>query len=61
VARELHDDINQRMALISVKLGVLAQKLPVARRNIEEIKEEVISLGSEIQALSHSLHSSKLD
>jgi PAS domain S-box-containing protein len=62
VARELHDDINQRIALLAVKLSSLSEQLhPVARGNMEELNEELSRLGSDIQALSHRLHSSKLD
>ena len=65
IARELHDDINQRVALLAVNLQTLKQDLPVfekkASGQIEEICECVANLGSDIQALSHRLHSSKLD
>jgi PAS domain S-box-containing protein len=65
LARELHDDINQRLALLAVTLDVVKRGLPpdaaVARRSVGEIKEQVKDLGNDIQALSHRLHSSKLD
>lgn len=65
IARELHDDINQRVALMSVTLGRLIQELPgsavQARSCFEETKQQIRDLGQDIQALSHRLHSSKLD
>jgi len=65
IARELHDEINQRLALLAVNLDVLKRDfLPSgtdARRGIDEIKEQVVTLGNDIQALSHRLHSSKLE
>lgn len=65
LARELHDDINQRLALLAVTLDVVKRDLPVAasgaRRSVGEIKQQVNDLGDDIQALSHRLHSSKLD
>jgi PAS domain S-box-containing protein len=65
IARELHDDINQRLALLAVNLETLKQDLPAsehrARRRIEEANKHVEDLGSDIQALSHRLHSSKLE
>jgi PAS domain S-box-containing protein len=65
IARELHDDINQRVALLAVLLRTLKQKLPPteaeAGRFLEEAYERASELGSDIQALSHHLHSSKLD
>jgi PAS domain S-box-containing protein len=65
IARELHDDINQRLALVAITLEGLLQT-PHAltaelRRGIEETNEQVSVLISEIHALSHRLHSSKLD
>ena len=65
VARELHDDINQQVALLAVNLERLKQDFPVMAppviQRLEEILADVSGLGSEIQALSHRLHSSKLE
>ena len=65
LARELHDDINQRLALVAVTLDVVRRDLPLdaaeARRSIGEIKDQLTDLGNDIQALSHRLHSSKID
>jgi PAS domain S-box-containing protein len=52
IARELHDDINQRLALLAVQLDEL--KPGEARKQLED-------LASDIQALSHRLHSAKLE
>ena len=64
IARELHDDINQRVALLAVKLDGLKHRLPASaaevRREIEAASQQVMELGSDVQALSHRLHSSKL-
>jgi PAS domain S-box-containing protein len=65
IARELHDDINQRLALLAVKLDSLQQSLPTSvagiRHAIAEASKETQGLGTDIQALSHRLHSSKLE
>jgi signal transduction histidine kinase len=65
IARELHDDINQRIALLAVHLRTLKQKLTPTEtavgRGLEEVYERASELGTDIQALSHRLHSSKLD
>jgi PAS domain S-box-containing protein len=65
IARELHDDINQRLALLAIKLQSLQQSLPVSvaeiRHAIAEASTETEGLGNDIQALSHRLHSSKLE
>ena len=64
VARELHDDVNQRLALIAVNLDVLKQELPQSAADagdrLGEVREEIKELGIDVQALSHRLHSSKL-
>jgi PAS domain S-box-containing protein len=64
IARELHDDINQKVALLTVNLQALKQDSALgekASRQIEKIYERVADLGTDIQALSHRLHSSKLE
>ena len=65
IARELHDDINQRLALLAVNLDRLKQNPPASadefRQVVEERSKEVEDLGSDIQTLSHRLHSSKLE
>jgi PAS domain S-box-containing protein len=62
IARELHDDINQRLALLAVNMEGLGQTLSgSAVRRLQEQIKHVSEIGSEIQALSHRLHSSKLE
>ena len=65
LARELHDDINQRVAMLAVKLQSLEQSLPASvaeiRHAVAEASKETESLGGDIHALSHRLHSSKLE
>jgi PAS domain S-box-containing protein len=65
LARELHDDINQQVALLAVNLERLKQDLPALAPavipRLDEILDQVSGLGSDIQALSHRLHSSKLE
>jgi len=64
IARELHDDINQKIALLAVNLGSLKQDRASSNgqaTRVEDIQQQVQDLGSDIQALSHRLHSSKLD
>ena len=65
IARELHDDFNQRVALLATILERVKQDLPAAeeaaKRGVEEAAQHVTELGSDMQALSHRLHSSKLE
>jgi PAS domain S-box-containing protein len=61
IARELHDDFNQRMALLTVMLEGLPATEGTARQQIEEASQYLKELASDIQQLSHRLHSSKLE
>jgi PAS domain S-box-containing protein len=65
IARELHDDISQRLAVLMMKLDPLrtdAQTSPAEfRETIVKTRENLSNLARDIQALSHQLHSSKLE
>lgn len=65
ISRELHDDINQRLALMSIDLEKLLEKqdhLPSDVRNgLISLRERAMELSSDIESLSHQLHSSKLE
>ena len=65
IARELHDDINQRLAMVSMRLGDLKQSLPASAadftQEIGEASQEIADLVSDIQALSHGLHPARLE
>jgi len=65
IARELHDDINQRIALLAVQLEQWAQhphnSVVEVTDHIRRVCQDVSDLGKDIQALSHRLHSSKLE
>jgi PAS domain S-box-containing protein len=59
IARELHDDIVQRVALVAVELGRSDQ--PGVDDHIQQACQLLSDLTKDIQALSHRLHSSKLE
>jgi PAS domain S-box-containing protein len=65
IARELHDDFSQRLALLGIELGQLWKKLPAAeveqRASVEMMLNETKEMSSDLHSLSHQLHSSKLD
>lgn len=64
IARELHDDINQRIALLAVELTQFEQQHdsePETFHGLTRIRQCLLDLGRDVQALSHRLHSSKLD
>ena len=64
IARELHDDVGQRLALFSINLTQLHQgpkNSPEFRRRAEGLRNQISDIATDIQALSHRLHSSKLE
>lgn len=64
VARELHDDLSQRMALLSIELEQLAQVMDGSvkiRRRFESLQNQAQEISSDIHRLSYRLHPSKLD
>ena len=61
IARELHDDINQRLALLAVELEQLGDDPSTLRNRIAELRKEAADISNDVQALSHELHSSKLE
>src|SRR5215204_5625597 len=64
VARELHDDFNQRMALLSIELEQLGKKIekPLElRKTVQLLQDQANELSAEIHRLSYKLHPAKLD
>src|SRR5215475_446472 len=64
VARELHDGLNQRMALLSIELEQLGPEIekPAAlRRRVQKLQEQVHEISADIHRISYRLHPSKLD
>ena len=60
IGRELHDDINQRLALTAIELELLRDDPSDIRNRLEELRLQTIELSRDVQGLSHELHSSKL-
>ena len=62
IARELHDDINQRLALVAIGLDQLRAKhkdLPSeVRGHLQELQQMTLDTSSNVYALSHELYSS---
>jgi PAS domain S-box-containing protein len=61
IGRELHDDINQRLAMLAIGLEQLQNHPLKVRSRLKELREETMAISSAVQALSHELHSSKLE
>jgi PAS domain S-box-containing protein len=61
IGRELHDDINQRLAMLAIGLEQLQNDPLQVRSRLQELREETMAISSAVQALSHELHCSKLE
>ncbi|MCC6143965.1 MAG: PAS domain-containing protein [Candidatus Hydrogenedentes bacterium] len=64
LARELHDDFNQRMSLVAVELDILNQSLPQSEKDLHqklgELSSVVKDLSADMQRLSRQIHPAKL-
>lgn len=62
IARELHDDICQRLAVLAIELQQLNvdPSIDVHARS-EELFNRTVDISADVQALSHHLHCSKLE
>ncbi len=62
IARELHDDICQRLALLAVELDQLQHNAPAGLRiRMGELWKQTSEITTDLQSLSHELHSAKLE
>jgi PAS domain S-box-containing protein len=65
IARDLHDDICQRLALLSMEIEqanrASSGSLATTKQNLEHIREHCSEIAGDVQSLSHQLHSAKLD
>jgi PAS domain S-box-containing protein len=63
IGRELHDDIGQRLAMAAIELQQLQDDpliLPEVRGRMGKLQNQTSEIASDIQSLSHELHSAKL-
>jgi PAS domain S-box-containing protein len=61
IGRELHDDINQKLAMLTVELGQLQDDPSDVPSRALQLRKELAQISDDVQALSHELHSSKLE
>jgi PAS domain S-box-containing protein len=66
ISRDLHDDLNQRLAMIAVDLGKISGRVPKApagriQQDLSELQVEVSKLCTEARRTAHYLHPSSLD
>jgi PAS domain S-box-containing protein len=65
IARDLHDDFSQRLALQCIELEQLRKSLPESetegRARLQKLLTGAKSMSADIRSLSHELHSSRLE
>ena len=62
IARDIHDDYNQRLALLAIDLEELSETAsPHIAARLRECCADAGKLGADLHSLSHSLHSSTLE
>ena len=63
IARDLHDDVAQRIALLSIQVQNLHRSLPgeiASGEELDHIQKEIAHTSESVRLLSHQLHSSTL-
>lgn len=62
LARDLHDDVTQRLAFLSIELGKLAAEVPGTAANVgsrlRALQKQSLNASIEVRRLSHGLHPS---
>jgi PAS domain S-box-containing protein len=63
IGRELHDDINQRLALLAINLDQWSHDASTneVTELVRHTRARITEIAQDVQGLSHRLHSSKLD
>ncbi|MEQ1884051.1 MAG: PAS domain S-box protein [Bryobacteraceae bacterium] len=65
ISRELHDDLNQRLAALIVELGVMEKKPPSSmeanRRSCAFLKEQIAEVSDQVRQIALQLHSAGLE
>ena len=64
IARELHDDVTQRLATVGIGLGLLKRTVtnaPEIHGEVNRLQVQIIALSDDVRRLSHSLHPSILE
>jgi signal transduction histidine kinase len=65
IARELHDDVVQRLAMLTIEMKQLQKHSPDLPAEVQsrlgDLLKQTYEITADIQSLSHELHSSKLE
>jgi signal transduction histidine kinase len=65
IARDLHDDIGQRVASLSIALSRIRRQIPdvssPANHSVSDLEHQATQLSADLRHLSHDLHPSALE
>jgi signal transduction histidine kinase len=64
IARELHDDVGQRVASLSIALSAVKRRVredEALRQDVAQLQEQAVELSSDLRQLSHDLHPAALE
>ena len=65
LARELHDGLNQQLAMLAVELGMLAQQIPVSSATIRDqllnLRDRAERFSNDLRHMTHQLHPAALE
>jgi PAS domain S-box-containing protein len=62
IARELHDDVGQQLALLAIELDKLRERVtPQGVVSINKLSEQTDNIARSIRQVSHGLHSASLE
>jgi signal transduction histidine kinase len=65
IARDLHDDIGQRVASLSIALSRIQRQIPdvsnPARQSLSDLEQQSTRLSADLRHLSHELHPGALE
>jgi two-component system CheB/CheR fusion protein len=64
LSRELHDDLNQRIAVLELDVDALEKSAPAGdtlRKGLRQVREQVGELSEEVRRIAWKLHTSVLD
>ena len=65
ISRDLHDDVNQRLAMIAVDVETLSLRPPASQavlgRSLRSVQDRIVELSDDIRRFVHQLHPSILD
>lgn len=61
IARDLHDDINQSLAALSIRLSYLKRGVDASQRDsVADVQQELMKVSNDIRSMSHGLHPAML-